>query len=315
MATLPPAADPADVDVVVVDDPSPADMKDHDNTTTTDRGITNPDDLCHNITTSSNDDSSDDPFEAYETKEQPYQWPCMYDEMDDMFECCCLIYAVAELREKARQGEIDDPKVLQLPLTALEVLHIVETNQKILTDSKFGKSFYLDLLQVLARREQIIATSTRNVVSTRLHSKLVAFNDCRHQEEMVYGIAVNPKLKRITICFRGSITKMDWSMNRRTFMTSFDNPVPASKLLRNAKTKIRVHNGFYRYLCEPLSEVRRWAKQQADRGKREKVDFSTHKSQGELAGLSQYEEMLKHHLLGLVKEYPGYKVCHTMDAT
>jgi hypothetical protein len=250
------------------------------------------------------DEKTVSPFMKYDDKEKPYVWPPLYDEMDDMFDVCCLLYAWGELRLRARQGEFNDPTVLKLPLTALDVWKVVQSHQKELKDARFGTSFYMELLEVLAKRQQKIVASTGSLISKRLQMQLVAFNDCYFQEEMVYGIAVNPTQRRITVCFRGSTSKMDWTMDEEIYMTSVDNPVPDSKI--HAGPKILIHNGFYHYLCSPLSQVR----QQAE--KRLHKETGKEASAGENNGLSQYQEMLQLHILPLLKQYPGYKVGHVL---
>ncbi len=236
------------------------------------------------------------PFVKYENKEQPYIWPSLYEEMDDMFDACCLIYALAELRQKARQAEFNDPTILNLPLTAFEVWKMVQSNQQHLKDCYFGKSFYLELLAILAKRHQKLAASSGSLINKRLQTQLVTFNDCNYQEEMVYGIAVNPIQQRISICFRGSVTKMDWNIDEEIYMTAVGNPVPASKIY--AGSKLLIHDGFYKYLCAPLSQIR----QQAE------MNFKESEKPDEHEELSQYQVMLQFHIIPLLKQYPGYKV-------
>lgn len=241
------------------------------------------------------DNRTTSPFVKYDTKENPYDWPSVFDEVDDMLGACCLIYALADLRQKARQEELDVPTLLDLPLTILEACRLLQNNQDHLEYSELGNSFHSVLLEVLAKQQQKAALA---VTEGGKQQELFAFNDSNDQEEMVYAIHVNPTVKRITICFRGSTSTLDWTMDREIFMTSVDNPVPESML--RAGPKLLIHNGFYNYLCAPRGQIRRRAHKH-QRGKRLKELDSSDE-------LSQCQEILQRHIFPLLKEYPGYKV-------
>jgi hypothetical protein len=273
-----------------------------------------------------NDDASLDekpvsPFIKYDdNKEKPYVWPSLYEEMDDMFDICCLLYAWGELRLRARLGEFDDPAVLQLPLTSLDVWNVVQMHQQqpLQEDaSSFGtsSSSYVELLEVLSKRQQKIVASSGSFLRQRLQMQLVAFNDCYFLEEMVYGIAVNPTQQRITVYFRGSTSKMDWSMSEEVYMTSVDNPVktPDSNKILHAGSKLLIHHGFYNYLCAPLRQVRQEAERRWHH--QESVTEAAPAEEEEENGLSQYQQILQLHILPLLKQYPGYKVSRIMPCS
>lgn len=68
------------------------------------------------------------PFIAYE---DGYRWPDLYTELDECLEACVLIYPMAELRKKARAGELDNPEqILNLPLTYSKVMDYVQANRE-----------------------------------------------------------------------------------------------------------------------------------------------------------------------------------------
>ncbi len=241
------------------------------------------------------DNRTTSPFVKYDTKENPYDWPSVFDEVDDMLGACCLIYALADLRQKVRQEEIDLPMLLNLPQTILEVCRLLQANQDHLEYSELGNSFRSVLLEVVAKQQQNAAAV---VAEGGKQPDLVAFNDNNDQEEMVYAIHINPTVKRITICFRGSASTLDWTMDREIFMKSVNNPVPESKL--QAGSKLLIHNGFYNYLCAPLGQVRRRAHKHQRGNRLNELDGADE--------LSQCQEILQRHIFPLLKEYPGYKV-------
>ena len=56
-------------------------------------------------------------------------------------------------------------------------------------------------------------------------SKIVWMNDWYPLKDLTYAIAVDQKLKRVLVVFRGAITKADWQSVRKISFTSVANPV------------------------------------------------------------------------------------------
>jgi hypothetical protein len=227
---------------------------------------------------SSADEEGTSPFLAYE---DGYKWPDLFTEVDEMMNTCVLIYPLAELRRKVREGELKDESgaILETPLAHTKILGIVESKKEELVDTKFGKEFYLEILKTVEERDMMNASNNCVAPST-----IIAFDDQFEKEELVYAIEVNHVRKRVTVCFRGSVTNLDWATDYEIFMKDVPNPVKAH---RDQEPTVRLHNGFYDYLFEPSS---RGAKG----------------PNGE--PLSEYQEILQEHILPVLKAYPGYKL-------
>ena len=215
------------------------------------------------------------PFVAYQDN---YRWPDLYTEIDEMIEASVLIYPLAELRQKARKGELESDvhakDAVKLPLTHAQVLNIVKANKNSLL--KFHKGFYQEILETIVER------SLKN--SSVTPSEIVAVDDEFQTEELVYMVDVCHNRKRITICFRGTVTPTDWATNVEVYMKEVENPL---KDHSSQEPVVRVHNGFYDYLFSPSSRGATGPK-------------------GE--HLCEYQEILQEHILPVIEQYPGYKV-------
>lgn len=218
-----------------------------------------------------------------------HEYPTLYQETDEMLQACILIYPMADLRRFVREGIIQDESILKLPLTAAQVIQAVETHKDALVDTNaFGKEFHVDILQAIQERQ--LYTVQEKGATPEIHdqtlqsSTLVAFDDEFEKEELVYAIAINPSRKRITVVFRGSVTKTDWATNVETYMKEVPNPMAFHP---SQEPTVHVHNGFYDYMFSPT-----------ERG--------ATGPDGE--PLSEYQEILQHHVLPVIEEYPGYKL-------
>lgn len=121
-------------------------------------------------------------------------------------------------------------------------------------------------------------------------SLIIAFDDRFEHLELVYSVQVTHHRKRLTVCFRGSKTKLDWATDLEIYMKEVTNPLQKHSTQRPT---IKVHNGFYNYLFEksfrgPLGP------------------------NGE--ELSEYAEILQEHVVPTLKKYPSYKVRYKRGA-
>jgi hypothetical protein len=232
------------------------------------------------------DEESMSPFSAYE---DGYKWPNLFTEVDEMMETCVLIYPLAELRRMVREGKIQDEsgEILKTPLTHTQILRIVESKKEELVETEFGNEFYLDVLKTVEERNMICSPENAEEEVKPVNctpSKIVAFDDEFEQEELVYAINVNHVRKRVTVCFRGSVTKTDWATDFEIYMKDVPNPV---KSHRRQKPTIKLHNGFYNYLFNSSSRGAKGPKGEP---------------------LSEYQEILQEHVLPVIKDHPGYKL-------
>ena len=233
------------------------------------------------------------PFIKYD---DGYRFPDLFSEIDEMIEPCVLIYAIAELRKLARQDEIlFGSRILSLPVSHSEIMQVVESNRKLLETSSFGKEFYVSILRAADERNMMRHTDREgNAVAEKEPAEvslspetIVAFDDEYADKELVYMIEVNHRRKRVTITFRGSITETDWATNYEIYMKEFENPM---KKHASQEEKVRAHNGFHDYMFEPNNR-------------------GVKGPSGE--DLSEYQEILQQHLIPILKQNLGYKVCLT----
>jgi hypothetical protein len=78
------------------------------------------------------------------------------------------------------------------------------------------------------------------------HSRLLWINDWYPLKDLTYAIAVDTRLKRVLVVFRGASTVQDWKMGMKNSMQTIANPVKDDFV--GKKEKIRVFSGFYHYL-------------------------------------------------------------------
>jgi hypothetical protein len=236
------------------------------------------------------DKESIGPFIAYE---DGYKWPELFTEIDEMLESNIVIYPLAELRRKARDNEIEDgaDMILKLPLTHAEVMQTINKNRDQLVDAKFvSNEFYLDVFRTADERNMSQALEGEEEKKDAGDSHItpaviIAFDDEFDNEELVYSIELNHARKRITVCFRGSVTKTDWATDFEIYMKEVSNPMKAHA---SQEPTIRVHNGFFDYLFKPSSR-------------------GVKGPDGE--DISEYQEIMQEHVLPVINDYPGYKVC------
>jgi hypothetical protein len=259
------------------------------------------------------------PFVKYD---DGYHWPSLYSEIDELLvsassptiksltarpfapnlgtspnpltsskEPNVLIYALAQLRKLARAENtaLFGSSVLDLPLTHVQLMEVIEANRKLLEDIEFGKKFYQEVLRSADERNMTRHTNQKGGPVAEKDSSckpetIVAFDDEFAEEELVYMIEVNHRRKRVTVTFCGSVTKTDWATDYEIYMKEVENPM---KKHASQEEVVRVHNGFHDYLFKPN---RRGVKG----------------LNGE--PLSEYKEIFQQHLIPILNKYAGYKV-------
>lgn len=251
------------------------------------------------------DDCRVDPFIVYD---DGYGWPNLHDEIDEMLEVNAVVYPLVELRRKARENHVDQD-ILKLPLTHEQVRQTIVKNRNKLLDTRFVKrDFYQDVFkQAMERHSHHVNPlveceitedetgsdsegSNRSSLSigslVQPPSLIVAFDDEFEQEKLVYSIEVNKYRQRVTVCFRGSITKSDLAADVAIYMKEVPNPL---RWHRSQQKTIRVHCGFFNYLFRPNPR--------GTKGPDGKV-------------LTEYEEIMQEHVVPLLRQNPGFKVRH-----
>lgn len=74
-------------------------------------------------------------------------------------------------------------------------------------------------------------------------SVITAVGDLKSSEELVYAVGVNPVEERITVIFRGSVTKADFITDSKISLVQAPDPQSTDSL-----GSVGIHQGFYEYL-------------------------------------------------------------------
>jgi hypothetical protein len=77
-------------------------------------------------------------------------------------------------------------------------------------------------------------------------SQLVWLHDWFPTKECTYAISVDVVTKKVLVVFRGAITRADWSHAYDSNLRNYSNPI--AEEYKGKTKKIRLHNGFHRYL-------------------------------------------------------------------
>ena len=237
-------------------------------------------------------------------------FPSLYDEASDMVALSNLIYSLAELRDLARNGVLNDParslRILEMPLPLDTALSIVKNEgpllREILSDGKHDAA--LSALESLLERQkqsalkieakdkpvtkeeeeeqkddgmfgwltswdgclaggmsfdEVFCGNLSNVADGLMPAKpgagasdvaiIYDCSDLKSQEELVYGIGINPVEERITIVFRGSVTKTDFLTDANISLARAPHPRNyAEQTTSEELGEVGIHKGFYDYL-------------------------------------------------------------------
>jgi len=118
-------------------------------------------------------------------------------------------------------------------------LGIVDPN-----DKRDGEKYYdgeVDQQQQQQRQQQ--------QQEQRESSVITAVGDLKSEEELVYAVGVNPVKERITIIFRGSVTKSDFMTDARISMAKMPDPRSFNGTEDDSSGgELGVHQGFNDYL-------------------------------------------------------------------
>jgi len=85
------------------------------------------------------------------------------------------------------------------------------------------------------------------------HAKIVWMNDWYTVKDLMYAISVDKQKKRVTVVFRGAITRPDWNHAFDGNLKKIQNPVKDD--YNGRQNTIRVHRGFYTYLMRARKDT------------------------------------------------------------
>jgi hypothetical protein len=176
--------------------------------------------------------------------------PNLFSETYAMCFASAAIFPLADVREAARTGHIDAPEVISLPVRVSVIVAAffrnMETLKRVMKPAAY--EFVLPMKPLLDGGESIYGT----LMSTLLPATVHYFGDDYSKSECVYALVKNPILKRIVLCFRGSITTQDWFQDSKNVVAYVRNPLG----LRPGLTeKVGIHLGFKEYLYDESRRV------------------------------------------------------------
>lgn len=228
-----------------------------------------------------------------------YEWPTLFEEADDMLDASLLMYPMATLRKMAKMeksgdlsmtgGEtlVDVDVILKEPATAMEIEGVLTANIRLIRQALGPEEAAVvdDALDTIIARHAMPKAAGKRAT-------LEEFNDDNAQEELVYAIAVDAVLKRVTLAFRGSVTTRDFLQDAKIWITDTDNPYAGQggkKLSDRQPKKLGIHSGFHDYLFY------------------NDTDGDGVMTAEEALSKSKYE-IIEDQVLRVLAKYPGYKL-------
>jgi hypothetical protein len=169
---------------------------------------------------------------------------------------------LADVREAAREGIIDAPEAITLPATTKAIEQAFLDNEEILkTKLKPADFAFMDSLADISNKtkeKEVIGggeeeednhskenDARKKMINMLQQCTLDYCGDDNSENDCVYLILKNPINKRITVCFRGSITYQDWIKDAKVVVGDIPNPLSDRP---DQPPTIGVHLGFKEYL-------------------------------------------------------------------
>jgi hypothetical protein len=179
---------------------------------------------------------------------------CAYHSLGDEAKGCIEVslftYFFADLRDLAKQGKlVGEPealdKIMNLPLRADELLGLVDVY---LRNAGELKDYEQNIVRALiGLRDRNIRESRRRLPPDQSVAELVVFDDDDQDRQCVYLLAVSTVLKKVTVCFRGSVTQKDFVKDAQMIMR--DVPVLTFQDLTSKSEMVGIHHGFQGRTC------------------------------------------------------------------
>jgi len=182
------------------------------------------------------------------------QNPPLFLELYSMAFTSASIFALAEVRQAARNGKIDNTQldIISTPVATGSIVKAFDRNQKFF-QSNLSPDVY-EFLVSLTRITDIDAALNAEDGKQDQKKKALAFinslsidyfGDDNAQSQCLYMITRSPVTKRIALIFRGSTTIQDWIKDSKFIVSDIENPVSDRP---NQLPMIGIHKGFREYL-------------------------------------------------------------------
>ena len=144
-----------------------------------------------------------------------------------MIEHCPMIYTIAKYR-------LWTSNKVELPLTGEKIQQLASECKDDFLEKYAGDG---------ETRVQLIEEILKCWRDSQL--RIVRFEDENQDEELVHAIVIEPEHKRVTLIFRGTVTKKDFQADLRALQVKADISGRGLPGYKHAT----LHQGFYRYLC------------------------------------------------------------------
>ncbi|KAL7568820.1 hypothetical protein ACA910_007234 [Epithemia clementina (nom. ined.)] len=192
------------------------------------------------------------------------------EEMDFTMGLSSLIYAFAKVRQTIRRGGVRNSwwnpfaGRTQIPNSDLIIRKCndgegggdvcntripAEDISKVLTPETM--KLYANDLEIA---NELNVYAIRQMKQYGQDAYLWEFDDKFANSQLVYGVTVNRRLKRVTVIFRGSVVSRDWLTNIQIFLKPMKIPEAVNPNILYGDRKIRVHTGFKKYLLDDIVE-------------------------------------------------------------
>jgi len=192
----------------------------------------------------------------------------------------CALEAIEHNVDTLKE-QMKDEKI-EFCRSALKSMH--ERHEKSKEDqSKIPKKYIDSALNLLSMSSKTKKDKLEHNASADSH--LVAFGDENHENELVYAVGIDRFHKRVTVCFRGSVTRTDFITDATIDMQATPNPLAG---FPEQQGHVKIHRGFYVYLLG-----------------RPKVDSK--RAVNRTYEMNKFEEILQH-VIPLLNDNPGYKL-------
>jgi pimeloyl-ACP methyl ester carboxylesterase len=177
--------------------------------------------------------------------------PSLFSETYAMSLTAAAIFSFADVRRAARNGVIDAPEAIGLPLRVDKALQVYAQHKEAL--AKVMKKADMLFLNTLLQNIQDEATFDGFCMSYIIqHAIIHYFGDDDSKSECVYLLLENAALSRLVLCFRGSITMNDWIKDSKAVLGNIKNPL---FMRPDQPHEIGVHLGFREYLYDERRNI------------------------------------------------------------
>ena len=163
----------------------------------------------------------------------------IFEEACEMLAISILTYGIAEFRKLVRDGKITRRSCEKsgLPMKLSDAAHNLSLHLEDVKREIEPATFDLYMTGANLVVERLLNLRIEEEEETML----MVFDDERSERELVFSIMANPKDRRITVSFRGSVTIRDLLIDSKVSLVQIPNPVEPG-------TTVGIHCGFRDYM-------------------------------------------------------------------